>query len=543
MDPPQDFVIPIMTDRSSASGTQEEIIFPLTPISPVSKDHIFDVKGIKDHIDLLAQVRSEQEGEEVSLAPIVAGRALNVPSNVSSQSKIMFPKLQQYGLLAGLTPIMESQNDELAEGMCSPNDPRVFYNVTSPSSTFICGSQGSGKSHTLSCMLENCLLSSKAGHLEHPLTGLLFHYDSFIGDTMGSPCEAAYLSSNPDVKVRVLCSPTNFRTVGAAYSRLKNVEVEPLQIDESDLNTQRMLDLMAASQGDGPMPLYMHTVLRILRELRTEQQETGAGFNYEEFKSRLLESNLTSAQIEPLKQRLDTLESFLSKPQIEFGGRGKKSKKVERRGSVWDPVPGRLTIVDLSCPCISPDTACGLFNICLGIFLEQDQSVGRVVALDEAHKYMNSSAEASAFTNTLLMVVRLQRHLGVRVIISTQEPTISTALLNLCSVTIVHRFTSPEWLRVLRHHLAGASDNCFASKTGSEVENDDHSEEDETEPLFDKIVRLGVGQALLFAPNATVRTTVDDDGKVTVHQLGARHLTVKTRARLTEDGGKTNLSM
>ena len=59
-------------------------------------------------------------------------------------------------------------------------------------------------------------------------------------------------------------------------------------------------------------------------------------------------------------------------------------------------------------------------------------------------------------------------------------------------------------------------------------------------------MRLRVGQALLFSPNATVRTTVDDDGKVTVHQLGAKHLTVKTRARLTEDaedGGKTSLSM
>ena len=56
---------------------------------------------------------------------------------------------------------------------------------------------------------------------------------------------------------------------------------------------------------------------------------------------------------------------------------------------------------------------------------------------------MNSSAEASVFTDTLLSVVRLQRHMGVRVIVSTQEPTISTDLLNLCSVTIVHRFTSP----------------------------------------------------------------------------------------------------
>lgn len=75
---------------------------------------------------------------------------------------------------------------------------------------------------------------------------------------------------------------------------------------------------------------------------------------------------------------------------------------------------------------MSPDTACSLFNICLGLFLEQDASVGRVVALDEAHKvwipyglsnfirepnvffkYMNSSIEARGFTDTLLSAVRL----------------------------------------------------------------------------------------------------------------------------------------
>lgn len=121
-----------------------------------------------------------------------------------------------------------------------------------------------------------------------------------------------------------------------------------------------------------------------------------------------------------------------------------------------------MTIVDLSCPCISPETACSLFNICASIFLEQDTKIGRVVALDEAHKVrlspshctlhssklmavqcMNNSVEARGFTETLLSAVRLQRHLGVRMFISTQEPTTSTALLNLCSTT-VHRFSFPR---------------------------------------------------------------------------------------------------
>lgn len=95
------------------------------------------------------------------------------------------------------------------EEMKPEDAPFVHYNVAAPSSTFICGSQGSGKSHTLSCMLENCLLQSDANTLPKPLTGIVFHYDAFSSDGNGQPCEAAHLSSNPHVRVRVLCSPTN----------------------------------------------------------------------------------------------------------------------------------------------------------------------------------------------------------------------------------------------------------------------------------------------------------------------------------------------
>jgi hypothetical protein len=70
---------------------------------------------------------------------------------------------------------------------------------------------------------------------------------------------------------------------------------------------------------------------------------------------------------------------------------------------------------------------------------------------------MNESAEAQTFTGTLLSTIRLQRHLGARIIICTQEPTISPALLDLCSITVVHRFTSPEWMQSLKAHLAAVA--------------------------------------------------------------------------------------
>lgn len=74
-----------------------------------------------------------------------------------------------------------------------------------------------------------------------------------------------------------------------------------------------MLDLMAVSRDDGPMPLYLHAIYRILRDMRIEQQDTNGVFSYAEFKRQVMSTSMTPAQLGPLHQRLDTLESFMSK--------------------------------------------------------------------------------------------------------------------------------------------------------------------------------------------------------------------------------------
>lgn len=68
----------------------------------------------------------------------------------------------QYGLISSL----EEADDT------SP-DSQLFLNTNVPFSAFICGVQGSGKSHTTSCILESAILtSSHLGHLESPLSTL-----------------------------------------------------------------------------------------------------------------------------------------------------------------------------------------------------------------------------------------------------------------------------------------------------------------------------------------------------------------------------------
>ena len=146
---------------------------------------------------------------------------------------------------------------------------------------------------------------------------------------------------------------------------------------------------------------------------------------------------------------------------------------------------------------------------------------------------MTSSPESTTFTNTILSTVRLQRHLGVRILIATQEPSVSPSLLDLCSVTIIHSFTSPAWLRTLHGRTAAYL----------EFQNDKITDGKLTKrgDIFQTIVQLGVGEALIFAPNATL---CEDNGRLETADvvLGRSYLKVKVRMRLSSDGGKSLLA-
>jgi hypothetical protein len=90
-----------------------------------------------------------------------------------------------------------------------------------------------------------------------------------------------------------------------------------------------MLDIMTTSNADGPMPLYFQTVSRVLGEMRIVQQKTGGGFSYRDFRAEVTKG-LTPAQLGPLKQRLDTLESFMPK---EIGSA--YSRNGGKEGTDW----------------------------------------------------------------------------------------------------------------------------------------------------------------------------------------------------------------
>ena len=134
---------------------------------------------------------------------------------------------------------------------------------------------------------------------------------------------------------------------------------------------------------------------------------------------------------------------------------------------------------------------------------------------------MTSSAAAISFTDKLLQLIHQQRHLATRVVISTQEPTISLRLLDLCTITIVHRFTSPKWFDTLREHLAGIA---TAEEWGGAVKRDARS-------IFAEIVELEPGEALIFSPLAVLDLVEGDAPR----KLGMDWLGVHVGGRLTQD--------
>ncbi|KAG9033499.1 hypothetical protein FS837_002444 [Tulasnella sp. UAMH 9824] len=249
----------------------------------------------------------------------------------------------------------------------------------------------------------------------------------------------------------------------------------------------------------GEPPLYVQIILTLLREL-------GEEFNYTEFKRQLdlKAKDFNPAQTTGYKQRISLLESFVT------------TEKTKNRFKA-----GQLTMIDLTDPFIDRAGACSLFEIVTRLFIRAKVDSGKVLVVDEAHKYLTRDKGSHVLTGTLLSIVRQQRHLGIRLIMSTQEPTvIPPALLDLCSITIMHRFSSVGWFDHLSKHVS--------SDFGSEA--------------FDS-----TGQAIVLASGGlgVFNKPGSDPEKPEqyVTTFGRRYLLLKTRKRVTADGGASILAI
>lgn len=243
----------------------------------------------------------------------------------------------------------------------------------------ICGVQGSGKSHSVSIIIENSLIQmQELGKLPEKLSVVVFHLGA-SQTGMHLPCESAFIRAskpghqNFKIPVTVLVSPSNLLNMRKSY-QATGAKVVPFYLSTKDLNCTRMLSLMHVEEGN-KTPLYMEVIQQILRSMGNKS------FDYETFRRTVKEkqqAEFTREQNMPLELRIQLLEAMLLECQ---------TGKVESAGSITTHFKrGEVTIVDLTDPFINSSAASALFDMALSLYLETKISSGKLLVLDEAHK-------------------------------------------------------------------------------------------------------------------------------------------------------------
>lgn len=244
--------------------------------------------------------------------------------------------------------------------------------------------------------------------------------------------------------------------------------------------------------------LYMQIIMKLLRDFqRRDHQPT-----LQEFIHSLQNVEFARSQEGPLRQRLALLESIV----IE----SKENEAIQQYSVDISSLfkPGSFVIVDYSNPLVVQTEANSVFNVLLQKFLEVPlDNCGRLVVLDEAHKYL--AKEHGEFGATILQCIRQMRHHGLRVVIATQNPSsMEKEMIELCSIITIHHFSAPSWFNLL-------SDKIPLPKETFQIIQD---------------FALIPGDALVYSPKSIIHAS---DNKM------EKFYKIHIRQRLTKDAGRS----
>ena len=393
---------------------------------------------------------------------------------------------------------------------------QVFINVTDPFCLITVGVQGSGKSHTTACILESCLLRfPQVVNVEQAMAVLVCHYDQSDVNC----CEATGLS-NPSAKIAsllsehgdtmippslsdkqilVLCSPSFYHQRSKYYKDV--CEVRPLLFKWKSLKAQQLKKLMKLDESS--TQLYIGLMLDMLRDFQRQEKVPA----YEDFIQMVEDLATVPGQSGPLKQRFQMLSSFVFESD--------KNESLRDVGVDLADVmeAGRMVVVDLTDPMMPPADANGVFQVLLETFrCKQIPRAGKLVAFDEAHRYMGLHGESDALAQQITDCARLMRHEGMRLVISTQSPkAMPEELLELTTVLISHRFQSNDWHTYLAKKVPLP------------------------EGSFERIRSLAPGEALVYSACPSL-TAQDGMGR------RAEVMRVQVRKRLTADRGASRVN-
>ncbi|WP_435602891.1 methylation-associated defense system ATP-binding protein MAD8 [Streptomyces sp. bgisy130] len=353
------------------------------------------------------------------------------------------------------------------------------------------GVQGGGKSYTLGTLIEAASLSAPPVNLlPHPLATVVFHYSKtqdyapeFTSMVHPNDDEAqlAALKERYGAEPRALTDVLLLAPeahVEERRAKYPGIEVQPLAFSSAELKAEHWKFLLGAV---GNRSTYIKQIAKAIRKRRND-------LSLDAIRQELADSHMADHIKDLAEDRLELAEEYIDDSV-------RLSSQIR---------PGRLIIVDLRDDLIEKDDALGLFVVLMQLFADAqdgDRRFNKLVVFDEAHKYIDSPDLVAGLVES----VREMRHKGMSILVASQDPpSVPVQLIELSNHVILHKFTSPAWLK----HLQKA--NAALSGLTSE-----------------RLARLGPGEAYVWSSKATDQAFTH----------GA--VRIQCRPRVTRHGGGT----
>ena len=308
----------------------------------------------------------------------------------------------------------------------------------------------------------------------------------------------------PEERMTILVSPSNYLQRKSFYKGF-NCTVKPLLFKWKSLTANHIKCIMGIKDTDSQ--LYVSTMLELLKRYQRKDKIPEVHSFFKEVKSICK----VSGQAGPLAQRMTLLEGLIAESEINKGLDGCDLHTA--------CLPGHLVIADLTDPLLSKLDVNGIFQVLVEQYRASPAMPGhgKVLALDEAHKYMDG-AVTDGLSAAIVNIARLMRHDGIRLIVGTQSPlALAPELLELVTVAIIHRFHSRDWFTYLKVKIP--LDDC----------------------AFDQLLDLEPGEALTFTSAHQIgRRDLqkhDDIAEKCRSPYGRNVFKLKIRPRITADIG------
>lgn len=355
------------------------------------------------------------------------------------------------------------------------------------------GVQGAGKSYTIGSITEMVLRQfSKVNKLPAPMASVIFHYSDsmdyapeftsmvYSNDEVGqlAKLKAEYGAEPGNINDVILLAPES--QVEARKAEYPDIDVHRIGFDSSELSVKDWMFLLGAMGNDST---YIKELKQIMKSCRHDMSLVN-------IRNGVANSDhMSSSQRSLAEQKLEFAEEYITD--------GNKLQQYLK--------PGRLIIVDLRDEFIEKDEALGLFVVMLNIFSSvmkvEGHAFNKFIVFDEAHKYMNNKELVGSITTA----IREMRHKGVSIMIASQDPmSLPTEIIELSSIVVMHRFSSPAWVKHVQKAITP-----LQTLTATEM------------------ATLGSGEAYLWANKATDKA------------ITQRPIKISIRPRVTKHGGDT----